>query len=276
MYLKNPAIKMLALCIMSLSIYANVNAQNKINFKNLTFDEAMIESAKTGKVIFVDVQNNNPNKMIQKVEDSIFVIDSIAEFFNINVIPIRINMNTEEGKKFAPRLAMLMYPVYVFHDKNGDQLSYTNAYEILKNSGRLMEKAIASLRTAQEKDTNTRQITFDKSDWKTLLTKAKNENKLIFVDAFTEWCRPCIQMAKDVFTLDNVADFYNENFINVSMDMEKGEGPELVKKYKVQAYPTFLYINGEGKLIHRDAGYKEAPEFIKAGRSALKFGQKKS
>lgn len=276
MYLKNPAIKMLALCIMSLSIYANVNAQNKINFKNLTFDQAMNESAKTGKVIFVDVKNNNPNKMIQKVEDSIFVIDSIADFFNKNVIPIRVNMNTEEGKKFAPRLAMLMYPVYVFYDKNGDQLSFTNAHGILNNSGRLMETARASLKTAQEKEANTRHIVFDDSKWNALLAKAKKENKLIFLDAYTEWCRPCIQMAKDVFTLDIVADFYNENFINVSMDMEKGEGPALVEKYKIQAYPDFLYINGDGKLVHRDGGYQEAPEFIEAGKSALKARQKKS
>ena len=261
---------MLALCIVTVSICTNVHAQERIKFQNLTFDEAMVESVKTGKIIFVDVQNNNPNAMVQKVEDSVFVIDSIAEFFNRNIIPIRINMNTEEGRKFAPRLAMLMYPVYVFYDKNGDQLSFTNSYEIIKNSGRLMEKAIASIRTAQEKETNTRQISFDKSNWNALLAKAKKENKLIFLDAYTEWCRPCIQMAKDVFTLDIVADFYNENFINVSMDMEKGEGPELVKKYKVQAYPAFLYINGDGKLVHRDGGYQEAPEFIEAGKSALK------
>ena len=276
MYLKNPAIKMLALCIITLSICTNIKAQERIKFEDLTFDKAMAESAKAGKIIFVDVQNNNPNAMVQKVEDSVFVIDSIAEFFNKNIISIRIDMNTEEGQKFAPRLAMLMYPVYVFHDKNGDQLSFTNASEILKTPGTLLEKAIASLRTAQEKVTNTRHIAFDKSNWSTLLAKAKKENKLIFVDAYTEWCRPCIQMAKDVFTLDNVADFYNKNFINVSMDMEKGDGPELVKKYKVQAYPAFLYINGDGKLVHRDGGYQEAPAFIKAGKAALKSGQKKS
>lgn len=274
MNFKKPVLKMLVLCIITLSICTNVNAQERIKFEDLTFEQAMTESAKTGKIIFVDVQNNNPNAMVQKVEDSVFVIDSIAEFFNRNIIPIRVNMNTEEGKKFAPRLAMLMYPVYVFHDKKGDQLSFTNAYEILNNSGELMEKAIASLRTAQEKETNTRHIAFDKSNWNTLLAKAKKENKLIFVDAYTEWCRPCIQMAKDVFTLDNVADFYNENFINVSMDMEKGEGPELVKKYKVQAYPAFLYINGDGKLVHRDGGYQEAPAFIKAGKAAINSKKK--
>ena len=270
MYLKNPAIKMLVLCFITCSLYINVQAQERIKFQDLTFDQAMVEADKTGKIIFVDVQNNNPNAMVKKVQDSVFIIDSIAEFFNKNIISIRINMNSEEGKKFAPRLAMLMYPVYVFHDKKGDQLSFTNASEILKNSGKLVEKAIASLRTAQEKETNTRHIAFDKSRWDTLLAKAKKENKLIFVDAYTEWCRPCIQMAKDIFTLDNVADFYNKNFINVSMDMEKGVGPVLVKKYKVQAYPAFLFINGDGELIHRDGGYQEAPKFIGVGKAAMK------
>ena len=88
-----------------------------------------------------------------------------------------------------------------------------------------------------------RTIPFNSDNWKGLLAKAKKENKLIFLDAYTEWCRPCIMMAKNVFTQDKVADFYNEHFVNVSMDMEKGEGPLIGKKYKISAYPAFLFIS---------------------------------
>ncbi|MEO6681457.1 MAG: thioredoxin family protein [Ginsengibacter sp.] len=270
MNLKYSATKMMALSIILLVAFSSVSAQARIEFKNLTFDQAMVEAEKTGKIIFVDVQNNPSNAMVAKTEDSVFTIDSIVTFFQKNVIPIKINMNSDEGKKFAPRLAMLMYPVYVFYDKNGDQLSFTNVSEMLKSPARLMAKANSSLSTAKEKEINTRKISFENGDWKALLAKAKKENKLIFLDAYTEWCRPCIQMAKDVFTLNNVADFYNEGFINVTMDMEKGEGPELAKKYKIRAYPTFLFVDGEGNLIHTASGYKEAPAFIEVGKSALK------
>ena len=35
--------------------------------------------------------------------------------------------------------------------------------------------------------------------WQAVLDKAKQENKYIFVDAFTTWCGPCKMMAKNIF-----------------------------------------------------------------------------
>ena len=67
-------------------------------------------------------------------------------------------------------------------------------------------------------------IKFFEGTWEEALTLAKKEHKIIFVDAYTTWCGPCKQMAKDVFTQKEVGDFYNKSFINVKLDMEKGEG----------------------------------------------------
>lgn len=245
------------------------DAQSKIKFRNITFEQAMSEAEKTNKVIMVDVRNNNTNAMVEKAEKEVFSVDSIAGYINDNCIPITINMNTDAGKEYAPRLQMLMYPVYVFHDKKGDQLNFINSAEIVKDPNSLLAKANDAIRTAEVKDENTRQISFEKKDWKDLLAEAKKEKKLIFVDAYTVWCRPCIQMAKDVFTLDKVADFYNDNFINVSMDMEKGDGPLLTEKYNVTAYPTFLFVDGNGNLVHTGLGYQEADPFIEVGKTAL-------
>jgi thiol:disulfide interchange protein len=266
----------LSMILITLFTSANLSAQKTVQFRDLTFQQAMAEAAKTNRIVFVDVTRSTPSPMQKQVDDQIFTIDSIAKFFNDNCVSIRIDMSTEEGKKFAPRLAMLMYPVYVFHDNTGDQLSFINAAQILKDTTSLMANARKSLATAKEKMVNTRHINFEKGNWQAALAKAKKENKLIFLDAYTEWCRPCIQMAKDVFTLDKVADVYNENFVNVSMDMEKGDGPPLIKKYKIQAYPDFLFINGDGEIVHRGGGYQEADEFIKLGNAAVKAQKKKS
>lgn len=275
MNMKKSAFMLLTAILLSNAFNESVYAQSEIKFRDLTFDQAMLEAGKTNKIIFVDVQNNRISDANKEVESTVFATDSVVRFFNEHVIPIRINMSTDEGKKFIPRLAMLMYPVYVFHDKTGDQLSFLNAGQILKDPGLLMQKARESLATAYTKSINDRHILFNDHSWKEILAKAKKENKLIFVDAYTQWCRPCIQMAKDVFTLNNVADFYNENFINVSMDMEKGEGPALGKKYQVKAYPAFLFIDGNGKVVHEDGGFQEAESFIKVGEAALKAKSKK-
>jgi len=79
-------------------------------------------------------------------------------------------------------------------------------------------------------------IKFETSDFKTILAKAKKENKLIFLDAYTTWCGPCKLMAKNIFTLKSVGDHYNANFVNAKIDMEKGEGIDIAKKYDVKVF----------------------------------------
>ena len=92
-------------------------------------------------------------------------------------------------------------------------------------------------------------IKFEESSFASILAKAKAEKKLVFMDAYASWCGPCKLMEKNVFTDKNVADFYNKNFVNARIDMEKGEGRDLAIKYGVRSYPTFLFLNGEGDVV---------------------------
>ena len=112
-------------------------------------------------------------------------------------------------------------------------------------------------------------IKFDETAWNEILQKAREDNKLIFVDAFTTWCGPCKKMSKNVFTNRRVADFYNKKFINVKMDMERGDGPGLATDYDVFVYPTLLFIDGNGTLVHRAAGYHDVGQFVSLGKVAL-------
>jgi len=115
-------------------------------------------------------------------------------------------------------------------------------------------------------------IEFHQGTWEEALAKAKAENKLIFMDAYASWCGPCKMMSKNVFPNKKVGEFYNQNFISVKMNMEKGEGPELARKYRVRAYPTLFFINGDGKVVHQSLGYHRKNEFLKLGKQALKKG----
>lgn len=112
-------------------------------------------------------------------------------------------------------------------------------------------------------------IAFHESTWAEALAKAKKENKLIFLDAYATWCGPCKWLAKTVFPQSKVGDFFNKNFISMKIDMEKGEGTEIAKTYKIEAYPTLLYINGDGELVHRTCGAAEADVLIAQGKDAL-------
>lgn len=113
------------------------------------------------------------------------------------------------------------------------------------------------------------EIKFNKTTtWNDTKALAAKEGKLIFMDCYTSWCAPCKWMDKNVFTVAEVANFYNQNFINVKIDMEKGEGIELGKKYGVQSFPTFLFINDKGEVIHRTASKMSAEEFLAEGMKA--------
>lgn len=109
---------------------------------------------------------------------------------------------------------------------------------------------------------------FSQDDWETVLATAKKQDKLIFIDAYAVWCGPCKTMSKKIFPLKEVGDVYNANFINVKIDMEKGEGRALAKKYKVRAYPTFLFVNSDGELVHRGVGSQPAAKFVSLGKAA--------
>ena len=110
-------------------------------------------------------------------------------------------------------------------------------------------------------------IQFTEAAWKDVLKKAKAEKKVIFLDAYASWCGPCKLLQKNVFTKKAVGEVYNAKFINVKMDMEKGEGPALAQVYPLEAYPTLLFIDGNGKVLKKVIGLQTPDDLIAIGKS---------
>lgn len=111
--------------------------------------------------------------------------------------------------------------------------------------------------------------------WDNIVKKAKKANKLIFVDCYTDWCGPCKMIAKDIFTLKGVADFYNTNFINAKFEMEKDEdGIKLGKVWNIFGYPTLYFIEPHTQEIlgSLNGGYDQ-DSFINSGKSAIEIGK---
>ena len=113
-------------------------------------------------------------------------------------------------------------------------------------------------------------IQFKNISFEQALKEAKASNKLIFMDAYAEWCGPCKYMTANVFTEQEVGAFYNKNFINLKVDMEKGEGPALAAKYQVRAYPTLFFIDGDGKVVKKVLGAQTTQKMIQIGNELVK------
>ncbi len=112
-------------------------------------------------------------------------------------------------------------------------------------------------------------IDFIDNDYQSALAEASDQNKIIFVDAYAEWCGPCKMMDRNVFSDTAVGKFFNSHFINLKLDMEKGEGPKLSELYRVRAYPTFLFLDAKGALLHRGLGYHTSEKLLQLAEDAL-------
>ncbi|WP_316847616.1 thioredoxin fold domain-containing protein [Pedobacter psychrodurus] len=118
--------------------------------------------------------------------------------------------------------------------------------------------------------------------WAQAKGKAKKENKYLFVDCFTTWCSPCKKMKNEVFAQQKVGDFFNKNFVNIEVQMDKtakdnaeikawyADAAVIAKAYKVVAYPTYLIFSPDGELVHQMAGSQDADAFIADANKAFK------
>jgi thioredoxin 1 len=127
--------------------------------------------------------------------------------------------------------------------------------------------SVSSVKSESPADVEQPGINFFQGTWDEALALAKKENKLIFLDVYATWCGPCKRLDAQTFPNPEVGKYYNDRFINVKVDGEKGEGLTLRQKYAVRGYPTLLFINHKGEVVHRTAGFRDPERFIELGKS---------
>ncbi len=112
-------------------------------------------------------------------------------------------------------------------------------------------------------------VNFEALTFGEALSKAKAENKWVFVDCYTTWCGPCRLMTDSVFSQAKVGDFFNPRFVSVKLDMEKEEGKQFGKSYGVASYPTFFLIRPDSTLQHKITGAYRADEFLRLVKEGM-------
>ncbi len=123
-----------------------------------------------------------------------------------------------------------------------------------------------SFQAGAQSKASTPEIKFTVKPFKEVLAAAKVTHKLIFVDAFATWCAPCRELRRTTFKDAKAAAFFNKRFINYSVDVEKGEGIDLAKGWQIEALPTLLIIDENGKVLANHAGYVD-------GNGLMEFAQ---
>ena len=86
----------------------------------------------------------------------------------------------------------------------------------------------------------TAQTNFRSIDFNEALKQSQAENKLVFIDFYTDWCGPCRKMSKEVFPQKQVGDYFNAQFVCIKLNAEK-EGEELAQKFEVNKGLPYLH-----------------------------------
>ncbi len=91
------------------------------------------------------------------------------------------------------------------------------------------------------------QIRFANIDLRAAKQRATIEDKLIFIDTYTQYCVACKRMNRE-FADPKVAKYFNKHFINVKIDMETEAGDILKSAYQVVFLPTLMFVDKNGNL----------------------------
>lgn len=112
-------------------------------------------------------------------------------------------------------------------------------------------------------------INFYQSDtWFSVIEKAENQQKLIFVDVYADYCPPCKIMDSEVFCHPAVATFYNEYYINYKVNLSDRSNSYFQQLYNVTELPALLYFSADGKtILQKVSGCKTPAEFLVLGQN---------
>ncbi len=90
---------------------------------------------------------------------------------------------------------------------------------------------------------------------------AKAQNKPVFVYANSEYCHWCKVFEEESLANKSIIDRLNENFISVSIDVDKQKYE--TRNFRVIGTPTEIFLGPNGAEIKRIRGYVDNGTFLK-------------
>ena len=92
------------------------------------------------------------------------------------------------------------------------------------------------------------------------LADAKRTNKKILIDFEATWCGPCHTIDQWIWNDAEVAQVINAGFVGVKVDADLQKA--LVKRLKIEAYPTMMVMGADGAVLQRVTDYQSSKEML--------------
>jgi thioredoxin-related protein len=108
--------------------------------------------------------------------------------------------------------------------------------------------------------------------WDAGLQQARQQQRPVLVDVYTQWCGWCKRMDRDVYSREDVRDYLGEKFVTVKLDAEASEGAKyegraytsrtLASQFRITSYPTTLFLKPNGEHLVSVPGYIAPEKFL--------------
>jgi thioredoxin-related protein len=112
-------------------------------------------------------------------------------------------------------------------------------------------------------------ITFRDIPYAELFETARKERKSVMIYFHFDGCGACMQMEKNAMADSSLAAWWNDNYVSFEVNTRTPEGREVNSVYKVEMHPTFLFLDPDGKELHKVVGLYSTGEFLAQGKRAL-------
>ena len=104
-------------------------------------------------------------------------------------------------------------------------------------------------------------ITWFEGTYEEALAKAAAEDRLVFIDFWTDWCVWCKRLDADVFSQESVGTAMSD-ILCLSIDAESETGAPIAKQFNVKGFPTLLLLEADGSVRDSIGGYMPPEDFI--------------
>jgi len=108
--------------------------------------------------------------------------------------------------------------------------------------------------------------------WDAGLSSAAASRRPVVVDVYTDWCRWCRQMDREVYGRPDVSRYLAEKFVAVKLNAESAEpvsyrgrsltARSLASSFDVSGYPTTIFLTSDGDHLANVPGYVEPGRFL--------------
>jgi thiol:disulfide interchange protein len=105
-------------------------------------------------------------------------------------------------------------------------------------------------------------INFNRTSLDSAQNNAKASHKPLFIFAHASWCPTCKEMERVVLVKKELGDSYNQDFVNVAIDIDSPAGKLLQKTYPIRATPTLFFFKADGSLAKKIEGAATVPELL--------------